>query len=127
MNLEGEWCETSTGENFLISDTGDEDKILIFGTAGNLRRLSEATTIYADGTYASPGIFKQLYTFHALIDNEMFPLVFALLPDKNQTTYIRLLNELKTAAINNNSLLNPETIFIDFECACRNVAETVLW
>jgi hypothetical protein len=34
-----------------------------------IRQLSNADTIFADGTfYASPVLFKQLYTIHALIE-----------------------------------------------------------
>ncbi len=54
----------------------------------------------------------------------MYPLIFAFLPDKSQTTYQRLFTTLKAAATDNNTPLNPTTIFMDFETAARNAAET---
>ena len=77
INLQDKWRETTTGDQFLLADDGDNNKILVFGTADNLRHLSNANTIFGDGTfYASPVLFKQLYTLHALIDNDMYPLIF---------------------------------------------------
>ncbi|CAC5356273.1 unnamed protein product [Mytilus coruscus] len=96
IDLQAEWRETSTGQNFVLSEDGDINKILVFGTSDNLRHLSQANTIFADGTfYASPLLFKQLYIIHALIEEEMYPLIFAFLPDKCQTTYQRLFAILK--------------------------------
>jgi len=65
---------------------------MVFGTADNLRHISNSDTIFADGTfYANPILFKQLYTIHAFIEGEMFPLVFAFLPEK----MIHLLRKIK--------------------------------
>ncbi|XP_071150903.1 uncharacterized protein [Mytilus edulis] len=126
IDLQGEWRETSTGQNFVLSEDGDINKILVFGTSDNLRHLSQANTIFADGTfYASPVLFKQLYTIHALIEEEMYPLIFAFLPDKCQTTYQRLFAILKASGADNNTPINPIRIFMDFESAACNAAETV--
>ena len=84
INLQGPWRETTTGENFIISD----DNMLMFSTDANLRHLSNADTWFCDGTFKScPKLFKQIYTVHAQVDGEMFPLAYTLLPDKKQTTY----------------------------------------
>ncbi|VDH96256.1 Hypothetical predicted protein [Mytilus galloprovincialis] len=124
IDLQGEWRETS-GQNFVLSEDGDINKILVFGTSDNLRHLSQANTIFADGTfYASPVLFKQLYTIHALIEEEMYPSIFAFLPDKCQTTYQRLFTILKASGADNNTPINPNRIFMDFESAARNAAET---
>ncbi|XP_021339735.1 uncharacterized protein LOC110440948 [Mizuhopecten yessoensis] len=126
INVLGEWQETTTGAQFLLADDGDHNKILVFGTTGNLHHLSNADTIFGDGTfYASPVLFTQLYALHALIKDEMYPLIFAFLPDKCQISYQRLFEIVKTAAANNNTQLNPTTIFLDFESSARNAAETV--
>ncbi|CAG2249608.1 unnamed protein product [Mytilus edulis] len=45
IDLQGEWRETSTGQNFELSEDGDT--ILVFGTSDNLRHLSQANTIIA--------------------------------------------------------------------------------
>ena len=103
INLQGEWTETFV----------------------NLRHLSQADTIFAVWTfYASAVLFNQLYTIHALIDGEMYPYIFALLPDKRQTTYQRLFDLLKAAGTNNTPIA-PTTFFMDFKSAELNVAETV--
>ena len=43
-----------------------------------------------------PKIFRQLYTIHALVDHHTIPCIYALLPDKTQITYNKLLQEVKT-------------------------------
>ncbi|CAF4182441.1 unnamed protein product, partial [Rotaria magnacalcarata] len=43
----------------------------------------------------TPVIFTQLYAVHGVYRNCVFPLVFALLSDKQQQTYQRLINELR--------------------------------
>ena len=49
IRVEGDWTKTLTGENFLLCDDGDSNKILIFGTQENLLKLSGLNTIYVDG------------------------------------------------------------------------------
>ena len=45
------------GENLLLVDDGDMEKILIFSTRQNLNLLAEADTLYGDGTfYAEPRV-----------------------------------------------------------------------
>ncbi|VDI42369.1 Hypothetical predicted protein, partial [Mytilus galloprovincialis] len=48
---------------------------------------------------------------------EMYPLIFAFLPDKCQTTYQRLFAILKASGADNNTPINPNIIFMDFESA----------
>lgn len=48
-------------------------------------------TVYMDGTFwAVPRIFTQLYTIHALYNNQMIAFIYALLPNKTMDTYVRL-------------------------------------
>lgn len=62
--------------------------MVIFGTMSFLSKLTESKCIYMDGTLKYyPKMFMQLYTIHCFIFDEMFPAVFALLPDKKQATY----------------------------------------
>jgi hypothetical protein len=71
-----------------------------------------------DGTFSSsPAIFAQLYIIHVRINNEYFPQLWCLLPDKDGATYIRLFQLLKQEAANLNFQLLPTTIHIDFEMA----------
>jgi hypothetical protein len=54
---------------FYYQRTATTKILVFFGTANNIRQLSNADTIFADGTfYSSPVLFKQLYTIHSLIE-----------------------------------------------------------
>lgn len=71
-----------------------------------------------DGTFTSnPEIFAQLYTIHIKIENEFFPQLWCLLPDKQTATYTRLFTLLKQEAITRDFQMQPNTIHIDFEQA----------
>ena len=77
---------------FLLHDSGlGDNRILIFSTAGNLHLLSTSQEWFADGTFSTvPAIFQQLYTIHAVVFGNVVPLVYCLLPQKNQDTYSRM-------------------------------------
>ena len=60
-----------------------------------------------------PKIFQQSYSLHAVIDGKCIPLVFALLSDKTEKTYVFLLNLIKNAVCN----ISDGIIMIDFEKA----------
>ena len=93
---------TKAGEQFLIFDSGvgDNERILIFATQQGIRSLSNNSHWFMDGTFKlCPEIFYQIYTIHALNNNQVFPCVFALLPNKNEVTYNRLFREVKNAVI----------------------------
>jgi len=127
--IEDAWTETLAGERFLLCDDTDTNgnRILIFATDDNLRRLCNAVIVYGDGTfYSCPGLFKQLYTLHAAVEDTTFPLVFAFLPNKTERTYVRLLTLLKEAVAERNSVFNPETFMLDFEIAARNAVMSVI-
>ena len=59
-----------------------------------------------------------MYTIHAKIDNQMYPLLFALLPGKIQAVYAQLLTKLKTT-------MADLQLFMNFETAAQNAARTV--
>jgi len=100
--------------------------MLIFSTTSNLRHFVAANTIFCDGTfYTCPSLFHQLYTIHAMIDGSMYPLVFGLLPGKDQTNYIRFFSHIKDLSRQQNIHLQPQTVFIDYEIATNNAATTV--
>ena len=77
---------------------------------------------FADGTFkTAPLLFAQLCTIHAIHHDCVVPLVYALLPDKSQQTYERLLSVLKDKV----SQLNPRSVMIDFEIAAKQAFEVV--
>ena len=93
---------TKAGEQFLIFDSGvgDNECILIFATQQGIHFLSNNSHWFMDEMFKlCPKIFYQLYTIHALSNNQVFSCVFALLLNKNEAAYNRLFTEVKNAVI----------------------------
>jgi hypothetical protein len=42
----------------------------------------------------APELFYQIYTIHALVDNNILPCVYALLPNKTEQTYYEMFQQL---------------------------------
>ena len=115
---------SNSGEPFLLANIGEAERILIFSTTSNLERLGNADLWHGDGTFKCvPGIFTQLYTIHAVKDNVTYPCVYALLPNKREETYNRLLENLKTLAAARNIALTPREIMTDFEIGFMNATK----
>ncbi|XP_046575249.1 uncharacterized protein LOC124283263 [Haliotis rubra] len=119
VDLEDSWTETSNGRRFLLLSDGEQDKILVFSTTEQLQVLQTADTIYMDGTFtACPELWDQVYIIHARCNSVSYPLVFALLPDRQTTTYVRLFRLLKEKVLEElNCPLAPAKIQTDFELA----------
>ena len=72
-----------------------------------------------DGTFElCPQIFYQIYTIHALNNNQVFPCVFALLPNKNEGTYNQIFREVRNDVTRQRN--EPSDFLIDFERAAVN-------
>lgn len=107
---------TPQNEEFLLFDSGadDIDRIIMFGTHENLSILRSCSRWYVDGTFeCAPKYFYQMFTIHGMRRERIFPLVYALLPDKKKTTYRRVLAELKSLQPD----LCPRSVMMDFEVA----------
>lgn len=118
VELNGEWTQTKDGRNFIISNDGDVDRLILFGTQQNLRFLCDADTIYMDGTFQiAPEMFQQVYSIHVMVMGAMIPVCICLLPFKNTETYIRMFNLLQTACQRHGLQFLPSAVFIDFESA----------
>ena len=75
--------------------------------------------LYSDGTfYACSSQFQQMYTIHANIDDQMYPLLLALLPGKIQAVYTQLLTKFKTS-------MADLQLFMNFETAAHSATRTV--
>lgn len=121
--LPPDYTMTNAGTPFLRWDSGDQDRILLFGSQEKLDALQNNSNWFMDGTFDSvPLIYTQLVTLHALVDGISIPCVYALLPDKTQATYTRMLRELRNIPGIN---LQPQTVLIDFEVAEKNALEAV--
>ena len=103
------------GEQFLLHDSSpqDENRVIVFATLPGLDLLSLSDDWFCDGTFSTaPNVFCQIYTIHASVEGCLIPIVYALLPDKKESTYSRLLSILKVDS--------PKRVTIDFEVAVRN-------
>ncbi|XP_046552148.1 uncharacterized protein LOC124261815 [Haliotis rubra] len=127
VDLTGSWTETTDGQQFLVVDSKDEDRILIFSTAEMLDILANAETIYMDGTFfVCPSLWQQVYIVHCLVDGQMFPVAFSLLPSKSRDTYIRLFNYLKDSVLAIVGVeLSPSVVQTDYEAAAIGATERV--
>ena len=91
---------TNTGDQFLLFDSGvdDPERIFVIATQQCMRLLATSEHWFMDGTFKlCPEIFYQIYTIHALINNQIFPCVFGLLPSKTENIYNRFFTEICNA------------------------------
>lgn len=119
-DLPREITETTTGERFLIFDSGVEDpnRILMFAGPNAVELMKESKHWFADGTFkVSPRIFFQLYTVHALLNERVIPCIYALLPNKTLDTYNRLFQALANVLVLEEQ---PDDFLMDFELAAMN-------
>ncbi|KFD46251.1 hypothetical protein M513_09413, partial [Trichuris suis] len=117
---------TLCGEVFLVRDsTVGHDRILLFTTIANVRKLAHAAIWIMDGTFKTvPIVFYQLYTIHACVGSQMFPMVYALMSGKSQALYKRLFEELADFADEHQFCLSPRVIMTDLELAAINAAKS---
>ena len=111
----------SSGEKFLLHDSGaNSDRFLVFATPRNLQLLGRCKTLFSDGTFgtAPSKLFNQLYTIHGEYRGAVVPLVYALLQNKTELTYTRLVT-----AIQGHVNLVPTSWLTDFERAAINAIE----
>lgn len=116
--------KTSRGEMFLLWDSGSNDanRIIMFGTRNNIDILQEFRHWCVDGTFkVAPKFFCQMFTIHSLVDGKAVPLIYALLCNKAEQTYVRVFRKLKEIE----PLLEPATVMSDFESASLNAIREV--
>ena len=114
---------TSIGEQFLLFDSGvgDAERLFILGSPQATQLLTQSTHWFCDGTFkVVPELFYQMYTIHAEVREKIFP-IYALLPNKTQINYTRLLREVSNV-VNGAS---PTSVMMGFERAALNSFETV--
>ena len=116
--LSVDMTRTRDNATFLTINDGSVDRILGFCSDEALEILCSATTIYMDGTFkVVPSLFYQLYTLHGMFEGEMMPLAYFLLPRKDEETYVRMFNLLRTLADSKGFVFRPPKFQIDFETA----------
>ncbi|KII64995.1 hypothetical protein RF11_05972 [Thelohanellus kitauei] len=105
----------------IISGVDDADHKLIFASDDSPELLLRHRHWLADGTFkSSPAVFYQLFTLHVCIEGLVAPAAYALLPNKTQQTYQRMLLEFSKLG-----QFHPESILTDFERAMINAAQLV--
>ena len=127
VTFEGEWARTASGKSFLLAEDGGEEKIVIFSSEDDLRRLAEAECLYVDGTFhICPSIFYQVFTVHAVVNRVHVPLAYCLLPNKRQETYERVFTLLaEKAQTTFGILIAPSVVVSDFELGIMQAARAV--
>ncbi|CAF3026468.1 unnamed protein product [Rotaria sp. Silwood2] len=108
---------TSANQQFLLYDNNDHhNRLLIFASKEQLDILNGCESWHCDGTFAvAPKLFEQMYSIHGLFRGKTLPLVYALLPNKNQGTY-----EEYFRVVAQHVQHKPKFITIDFEKAAEN-------
>ncbi|XP_046350164.2 uncharacterized protein LOC124131114 [Haliotis rufescens] len=127
VDLQDSWTQTADGRPFLLFADGDDDKILAFGSLESLEALQSSEILYMGGTFtACPGLWNQVYIIHARLGATTYPLIFALLPDRQTDTYSRLFMLLKDEVQQRlNRPLAPSCIQTDFEMAAIRAVQVV--
>lgn len=116
IHLQAPWTLGGDGEIFLIFDDGSEDRILGFGSEDAIEILCSANSVLMDGTFrVVPRIFSQLYTLHASFRNQIMPLLYFLLPDKDKNTYSRMFSLISRHAAARGLSFYPEQFKLDYE------------
>lgn len=123
LQLPVQYTATRAGDDLLLYDNGPDagnQRMLVFATQANIELLAESDHWYMDGTFKTvPHLFAQLYTIAVKRADHFLPVVYALLPNKMQETYERLLGVVKDARDG----MDPANITIDFEKAVINAIE----
>ncbi|XP_068207903.1 uncharacterized protein [Palaemon carinicauda] len=120
INIPPELKLSLTGDLFLVRDsTVLNDRLLVFTTIANSKRLSVAPYWNMDGTIKNvPTLFYQLYSIHAPVGQgncRVFPLVYVLMTRKSEVMYKRLFQDFIDVADENGIELNPQIIVSDLE------------
>lgn len=114
LQIPDDYRVTSNGTMFLLYDSEDEERIIIFGTQKLMQLLKDASVWYIDGTFKTvPQLFYQLYTIHIKVGNAVVPCIYSLLAHKTERTYVSLFQRIKSFMID----CRVEIIMSDFERA----------
>ena len=88
----------------------DKERILVFTTERNLQYLNKNLDWFVDGTFdVAPSLFTQLFTIQANVNGKVLPLIYSLIPNKKESSYVKLFKMVKHYS------KEPNTINCDFE------------
>ena len=124
IRLQAPWTVGRDGGQFLLFDDGSEDRILGFGSEDAVKILCSAACVLMDGTFrVVPRLFSQMYTLHASFRNQVMPLLYFLLPNKEKNTYSRVFTLISTFATARGLLFNPQRFKLDYEIGMLKAIE----
>ena len=112
------------GDSFLFWDSGEDDpqRLFVFCTDRNIDTLEQNAHRFMDGTFkVAPELFAQLFTIHALVDNQPLSMVYVLLQSKTQADDERVFRKL----LESKNTLTPSSILLDFEKATLQASAAV--
>ena len=100
----------------------------MFASTEFIHMMVKCDELFGDGTFKqAPNHWYQLYTIHGYFKGQMFPMVYFILPNKFQTTYIRMLTILKNKVAElTQQQLRPQLFQVDFEIPVINAIEKVI-
>uniref|UniRef100_A0A8R1DPK5 MULE domain-containing protein n=1 Tax=Caenorhabditis japonica TaxID=281687 RepID=A0A8R1DPK5_CAEJA len=120
-NISTTYSRTLDGKPFLLVDKiVNQHRLLVFGSETGLQLLARSFIVFVDGTFdCCPPGYQQMFSFHVyLSENDVRPVLFALLGDKQLNSYTALLDEItKIPAL---SAWNPTLLISDYETNIRN-------
>lgn len=126
IQIPEEYSKTIKENEFVLIDTKDAQRIIMFGTLDFFKKMCVTETLYGDGTfYSVPKLFYQLYTLHGFYKNEMIPFIYILLPDKKEQTYLRMFRLIQDKAIELNLTFSPKVFHLDFEKAVHQTVKSL--
>jgi hypothetical protein len=106
-----EYTETLKNKNFLLFDQiFESNRIIIWGDVDFINKIFEENELklFCDGTFfAAPTIFSQIYMFHAFKGRKCFPIFYVFLTNKLESTYVKVLEILKSVCVLKNINYNP--------------------
>ena len=113
------YCVTTEGDQFLqVDNHADDSRMLLFGSQRGLDFLACCPQWYMDGTLDTlPPQFMQLYTVHGINNGRNVIGAYAMLTNKQEVTYERVLRHVQFLTGN----ASPATISTDFERTAINV------
>ncbi|XP_071568719.1 uncharacterized protein [Temnothorax nylanderi] len=118
--------ESSFNVECVIKNNDTKAVIFIdkFLTESIMNKINEPLTMFVDGTFATVPQLKnkncQLWTILIRYNNRTFPIVYAIMKNKNTEDYIEILKQI-TNTVN----IKPVTIISDFERAERKALQVV--
>ena len=110
---------------FLQFDAGidaAQNRFLLFASQQSLQALKYIQNVYSDGTFAVvPRLFQQLYTIYGSVNGKVLPLVYVLMPKRNQELYEAVLGKLKELVPE----FRPTHVMTDLEQASMNAYQSI--